>query len=255
MIRQAGLSGLPVCGHTSLSSFGAIEGGAASLVDAYLEEDCTLVVPSFVYDYFLPAPPGRVIAQNGGAFGEPHERVYHRSGNDISGSMGAVPREILSRPERVRGRHAHNSFAAVGPLAEAIISSQTALDVYAPLAEMARRGGHIVLMGVGLARCTALHWAEQLAGRNLFRCWGYDEDGSIEEAAVGSCSEGFVNLADAVAPYERRVTAGSSLWRILPLREAMEAAARAIRDNPEITRCAQPGCRRCADMAAGGPVL
>jgi hypothetical protein len=35
----------------------------------------------------------------------------------------------------------------------------------------------------------------------------------------------------------------------------VEAAAAAIRADPEITRCAAPDCRDCADAIAGGPIL
>jgi hypothetical protein len=34
----------------------------------------------------------------------------------------------------------------------------------------------------------------------------------------------------------------------------VELAAAAIRDRPDITRCARPSCERCEDALLGGPV-
>ena len=33
--------------HSSLASFGRVEGGAAAVVQAFLDEGCTIVVPAF----------------------------------------------------------------------------------------------------------------------------------------------------------------------------------------------------------------
>jgi len=46
-IRELGLSGRPVCVHSSLRSFGIVTGGAETVVQAFVEEGCTLLVPTF----------------------------------------------------------------------------------------------------------------------------------------------------------------------------------------------------------------
>jgi aminoglycoside 3-N-acetyltransferase len=55
-IRRLGLPGQSVCVHSSLRSFGHLVGGADAIVDAFLAEGCTLLVPSYSF-HFLVLPP------------------------------------------------------------------------------------------------------------------------------------------------------------------------------------------------------
>ena len=143
---------------------------------------------------------------------------------------------------RARGNHPLNSLAAVGPSARELIAGQAPLDVYAPFRELARLNGYVVMMGVDLRTMTALHLAEQMAGRTLFRRWASDYGGAVVEAECGGCSRGFNGIEPALRPVERRETVGNSLWRIFPIADALERASAAIRECPEITRCAVGGC-------------
>lgn len=260
-ICDLGLAEQIICAHTSLSSFGHIDGGAEALMQAYLDAGCTLMVPSHHYGFGVPAPKGMDYPQNGQ---DPNEDepalpdplpVYDPSMTMLSSSMGALPRAVVAHKESLRGIHPHNSFAAVGPHAKALIQAQTLMDVYAPLKLAAQMGGQIVLMGVNLNRCTAIHWAEEMAGHNLFRQWHATAKGTIEESCVGSCSEGFHKLDDVVSPFERRTNVGNSLWRIFPLQQTMQAVAKELEQNPAITHCDDPDCPRCRDMILGGPIL
>jgi aminoglycoside 3-N-acetyltransferase len=75
------------------------------------------------------------------------------------------------------------------------------------------------------------------------------------EVEAGGCSGGFGNFEPVLAPLETKETVGASLWRVFPAQATIDAAARAIRQDPMITHCRHPGCGRCRDAAAGGPVL
>ena len=72
---------------------------------------------------------------------------------------------------------------------------------------------------------------------------------------MGSCSEAFENLAQAVSGFEQRVTVGNSLWRIYPIYETVHACADAIKQDAHITHCPNTECEWCNDMEKGGPVL
>lgn len=257
-IRPLNLSNQVLCIHSSLSSFGFVQGGAAAVVDAFLEEGCTLLVPSFTYEYAHPAPEHVRYEHN--AYQPCTEApentpVFDPAADAISCSMGAIPREIVRRPQRVRGMHPINSFTAIGPHARTLVATQTPLNVYGPLEQAAELDAKVILMGVGLSSMTAIHLAEQQAGRNLFRRWHLNADGSIGENCVGSCSEGFESLAPQLLPFEEKTRVGASLWRIYPLRQTLQMASKAIQANPEITRCEDPGCQRCQAMMLGGPVI
>ena len=58
-LRTQRLSGQAVCVHSSLRSFGHVDGGAHAVVMAFLGEGCTLLVPTFT-SAFEVAPPAHL---------------------------------------------------------------------------------------------------------------------------------------------------------------------------------------------------
>lgn len=258
--RKKGLSGKALCVHSSLKSFGRVDGGAQTIIDGLLAEGCTVMVPTFTSEFW--AMPNREKRYRRNAWNYDAlinawkcDRVYTPDTNKLDEVfMGAIPEAVLHMPGRVRGNHPINSFTAVGPLAEDLISGQRPMDVYAPFDVLVKAGGYIVLMGVGLRRMTFIHYAEKLAGRNLFIRWANTSEGMGIEAQVGGCSEGFDRLEPALKPVTRKTVVGSSEWRIFQSEETLDVLVRTLRENPEITRCADPKCSRCGDIIAGGPV-
>ena len=129
--------------HSSLSSFGYVEGGASAVVDALLGTvgpDGTVLVPTF----------------NHGA-----EEIF-----DLHASPshnGAISEAFRHRPEAVRSFHPTHAYAAIGPLAAELCANHLEAGTFtmdSPLGKLARRGGWIILLGVGMNRCTAAHLGE-----------------------------------------------------------------------------------------------
>jgi aminoglycoside 3-N-acetyltransferase len=270
-IRQAtvelGLSGTALCVHSSLRSFGWVEGGADAVIDALLAEGCTVLVPTMTWAYAVRPPPHLRPARNGTDY-EALDRmydanrpagasmVYSPESNDLErGSMGAIPAALLQRWGRQRGRDPMGSFAALGPMAEQLVRDQTPDNPFAPFQELVRLGGSVVMMGVDLDRLTLLHQAEAVAGRNLFMRWANGPHGTPVPVFGGGCSDGFPRLEPFLAHLIRETRVGDSLWRVLPARETLAVAAEVIRAQPEITRCDDKDCDRCEDAIAGGPLL
>jgi aminoglycoside 3-N-acetyltransferase len=264
-VRALGLAAKAVCLHTSLRSFGLVEGGADAVVDGFLAEGCTVMVPSFSAGYGSPGysvpPPTHLRPRRNGTdyqrFSERMGgigRIYAPDTNDIEPGLGAIPRAVVERPARVRGNHALNSFAAIGPKARDLIADQRRGNVYAPIARLGELGGWVVLLGVGLTSMTLLHLAESMVGRRRFVRWANDVDGRPTAWDTGGCSEGFDRFEPFLAPLARETLVGSSRWRAFPAKETAIAAAAAIRADPEITRCSDPTCLRCPDAIAGGPM-
>jgi aminoglycoside N3'-acetyltransferase len=256
--RELGLSGLPLEVHSSLSSFGRVVGGAATVVDSLLAEGCTVVVPAFTSPAYLVEPPEAMRLERNGVDYESFDtagganRVFSPETNDVNTTMGAIPAEVLARPERVRGSHPLCSFAALGQLANRV-REQRPLDVYAPLRILAAKDGWALLIGVDLRSLTLLHLAEEKAGRRLFRRWANGPDGKPMEVEVGSCSQGFRSFEPILAPLGRETVVGESRWVAYPARETVAAAAEAIRADSGITHCGDADCLRCRDAVAGGP--
>ena len=259
-VRELGLSGLPLEVHSSLSSFGRVEGGAATVVDSLLAEGCTVVVPTFTSPAYLVEPPEAMRLDRNGVDYESFNtaggahRVFTPETNDVNTTMGVIPAEVLGRPERIRGSNPLCSFAALGPLADRV-REQRPLDVYAPLRILAAKDGWALLMGVDLRSLTLLHLAEEKAGRRLFRRWANGQDGKPMEVEVGSCSQGFLNFESILAPLACVTLVGESRWVAYPARQSLAAAVEAIRADPGITHCGDADCLRCRDAIAGGPGL
>lgn len=214
------------------------------------------MVPTFTYEMSVPPPAGLALPQNGmDSYWEAQTDVpiYSAESTAVSDDMGAVPKALVQTPGRVRGDHPLDSFSAVGPLAHNLIDGQTGTDVYAPFRSLAKNGGYVVLIGVGLTSMTLLHEAERLAGRNLFWRWAKDRDGGTVSVRVGGCSDGFEALAPALSGLERTHRVGQSLWHVYSVQETLDRAFAAIFAEPSITHCDDAVCSRCHDVALGGP--
>ena len=256
-LQVAGLGQGIVCLHSSLKSFGYVEGGADTVIRAFLDAGCTLLVPTFTANEVLP-PAGRQILQNAwvGLNAESAD-VYDKNSTMVMREMGAIPARLLEMEGHLRSLHPLDSFAALGPLAQDLMERQTLLNVYGPFkAAYAHASAHLLLMGVDLTKATPIHLAEEFSGRRLFRRWARSvDDPTVQEVAVGSCSDGFNNLAPFLSELETHLTVGSSRWRVYPFAAFMDAATAAIKQNQQVTHCANVNCLRCNDGIKGGPLL
>lgn len=261
-ILSLDISGKIIFLHSSIKSFGYVEGGVSAIIEPFLERDCTVVVPTFYYDAIVPPPEGTYYLQNGVDLREPTTFDYHSvrpyTGCDemITPDMGSIPAGVLRRPDRIRGNHPICSFTAVGPEAQRIIADQAPLRVYAPYEKIvADDEAYLLLMGVDLTKATPIHYGESLAGRRLFRRWAKVSAHEYVETENGGCSDGFNNLAPWISSIERRTTVGDSRWRVYPFKPFVYAVSEAIRRNPAITHCENPFCSRCNDAVKGGPFV
>jgi aminoglycoside 3-N-acetyltransferase len=261
-IRKLRLSGRPVCLHSSLSSFGKVDGGATTVVDAFLAEGCTLLAPTFSWGYSVPPPPHLQFRRNAADYAHltrtrtHHERVFDPgSSTEIDADMGAIAEAVLDRAEARRGNHPICSFSAIGPSADRLIEKQAPCDVYAPLEELASNEGHVVLAGVDVTKMTLIHLSEKEAGRVLFRRWANGPDGLPMAVEAGGCSGGFPALVATLSPFLMEQRVGDSLWHCYPASSTLAALTQAIRDDPTITHCPDLTCGRCNDAIAGGPIL
>lgn len=258
---RSGLGDRPLMVHSSLASFGDVRVEPREALGGLLDGDRTILVPSFSWTFGVPRPAHEPpFAQNGieDGFQGPTAgtgRAYMPTCREIDRDMGAVAAALLEMDGAARGMHPLNSFSAAGPDAEVLVAGQTGSDVYAPIRELARRGGNILLMGVGLESMTALHAAEEMAGRRLFRRWANGPDGEAVAVTVGGCSRGFGAFDEVLGEVERREHVGRSVWRVFPAESAIALATSAIQALPERTRCDRDECIRCADAIAGGPYL
>lgn len=144
--------------HSSLSALGRVDGGADAVADALLEAigpNGTLVVPAFTYadphDYPDSIDPAWIF-----------DPASTRSG------MGAVTNAVRMRNGALRSIHLWHSVAAVGPLAQTVVTADgkawaSAWDETSPMAWVFDNGGFILLLGVPYQNLTAVHvWEVEL---------------------------------------------------------------------------------------------
>ena len=96
-VRSLGLPGRVVCLHSSLRSFGHVVGGAETVIRAFLDEECTILVPTFSSGFAVAPPLHLQFERNGwnySAVAPPKHssnRVYTPEVLDIDRDMGAIP--------------------------------------------------------------------------------------------------------------------------------------------------------------------
>ena len=138
--------------HSSLSAIGEVEGGADAVVDALFEAlgpEGTLIVPTFTY-------------------ADPHDypdsinpKWIFDPANTHSG-MGAVTNAVRKRDGALRSVHLWHSVAAIGPLAEKVVTGNdktwaSAWDANSPMAWAFNNGASIMMLGVPYQNLTAIH--------------------------------------------------------------------------------------------------
>ncbi len=260
-LERLGLRGARVVVHTSLSRFGHVEGGAPALAAVFAETFRTLLVPAFNWGQgsALVAPPASEnVARNGidqGFFEslpEPAEPFdAERSG--MVRAMGAVPRAVRERPGALRSAHPLSSWVALGDAARELTSAHDFAAPLAPLERLTAIDGHVLLVGVDLRSCTALHLAEARAGRNPFVRWVLDAQGQHVPVRVPGCSDGFERLWPALAALFAIEQVGDARLASAPAGALVDAAAALLQGQPELSVC-KAECGRCRDAVLGGPV-
>lgn len=257
-LDRQNLSGGVLCLHSSYKSFGPCKNGPATVIEGFRANNTTLLCPSFYYrgGTYPPEGENEKWTNNGidyTTIDRSNPQSYENLPEQIDPSMGIIPKTLLQIPGVYRSCSPENSFAAIGPLAQQLCAVQTNIDVYAPYKEIHRSGvkAFIVLAGVDLTSCTPVHYAEELAGKGLFRRWVLHH-GTPVEICVGSCSEGFEKLAPHTRDLERRFKIGDSTVHVYEFSAFVERVAQVLKQDPGCTACDNPDCLRCREMAAGG---
>ncbi len=138
--------------HSSLSSFGWVDGGADAVIDALLATVApggTVVMPTLTFGPFTPENPPPLFDPGTSA-----------------GIVGRIPEVFRQRPAARRSLHPTHSVAAIGPLADELIAdhelSRTPIGTDGAWGRIAQRGGRILMLGASLRTCTMMHGPEEM---------------------------------------------------------------------------------------------
>ena len=219
--------------HSSLSSLGHVDGGAETVVDAFLDvlgPRGTLAVPTFTLERDLEHGPILDPAR------------------DESG-MGRITEAVRLRPGARRSNHIFHSVAAIG--ADSDMTDHHGPSAWAadgPFWRLHELDGRILLLGVPYLRCTYFHMLEQLV-QVPYRRWVEFEarllepDGALRPL-VTRCfvpEEGFGgnDFNKLGAEMEKRGlvkvgAVGNAVARLFGARDAVLTAVELYRDDTEL---------------------
>jgi len=216
--------------HSSLSSFGHVEGGAEGVVRALLKvlgPEGTLAVPIF-RRYFWEGP----------------DQVWDR---DHSPSlMGIISETVRAWPGARKSHHAPHPIAAVGRLAEDLTERHNRSDFAfdSPFARLLELDAWIVLMGVDYSVCTLIHLLEERC-EIPYRYWVALTGTVVEGGAAARKTYSFMRRREGVGndflPLGERlegeglvnaVLIGKSRVRCFRARDLYDCGLRSLRQDP-----------------------
>jgi len=215
-LSELGLkSGDNIIVHSSLSSFGYVEGGASTVIDALMElltDNGTLVMPSFnhgeAYD-------------NGGIF-------------DIRTTPttnGVIPDTFWRRPDVLRSMNPTHAFAAWGKNAERYTANHHLVDSMgedSPVGLLWKDGGLCLLLGVDYRSNTFHHFVETHTGASCISKRGEIYPVRFDDGSEGTAhtwgwrekncpiTDG-VRYADFMKPYHKQVKIGNAVATLYSL--------------------------------------
>ena len=229
-LRSVGLdAGNIVLLHSSLASFGHVDGGADAVVDAFLDvlgESGTLLVPVF-------------------------------------GALGIITEVVRNRPDAVCSVHPRAAAAAIGGDAEALCSdhwkAETAHGADTPYMRLYEKNGFICLLGVDQDRSTFLHSIEAMLRLPYLTSTAEFTFDSPEGEVTKSWKffpgphRNFIGiehrLRDAGIIQTTRI--GNAVVRLMPARELYDDLVHAGRTAPDLFLCDNPNCNDCIAQRAG----
>ena len=250
-LRHLGLGpGSVIVVHSSLRSFGHVEGGAETVIAA-LKDTVTrdgLVV--------MPVHP---LSMEGHPEASPFDPATS------VGYTGRIPNVFWRQVDVVRSLHPTHSDAAWGDRAEELVADhdrRSAVGRDSPLHRAALWGGQVLQLGVSHGTNTMLHLAQALAKVPYMHVryralWGDKTlvrrpDGTVARVGLPEnewpgCSGGF-GVMDPLLNRRgltRETLIGRCRARVTPAMPMVELAVEKIRKDPCFLLCTRPGCEHC----------
>ena len=213
--------------HSSLASIGSVEGGAAIVIDAFLEtlgNTGTLIVPVF-------------------------------------GDLGILTETVKGRPDAVISDCPKGTVAAIGADAQKICIEHWKADTVhgenSPYLKIAGLGGYVCLLGVDQDRNTTMHSVEallKLPYLNPVSDVVQTPQGKVEkrwEYYPGPHRD-FIGLDKILSASGKMRTGkiGNAVTRLIKSRDLIEILIEAGHSDPAFCLCDNPECADCVTQRA-----
>ena len=215
--------------HSSLKSFGWVDGGANTIIDSAVEAvgpEGTVVVPTFVQRVNGDRAPYAVRRDAWNIDTSPSD-------------VGTITEVFRKRPDAIRSDHCCDSMAAIGAEAEAVMAAhresgprpspwdERAFGHGSPWDWLRERNALYLLMGVGFRVCSLFHYCQAL--------W--------VESRTDAHRDGLKWPKFGFVPVGRRVeaegivtgtTVGTSIWQAFRVAPCVEAVAQILEAEPSL---------------------
>jgi len=249
-LRDLRLGDAPVIVHSSLKSFGPVDGGVETLLDAMTKVFVTIVVPTFTYKTMLTprTGPGNNAITYGTGTDQNRMAEFFTPRMPADRLMGILPETLRKHPHANRSSHPIQSFAGIN--AEKILAAQTLPDPLGPLGVLEEQDGWVLLLGVDHTVNTSIHFAEKLAGRRQFVRWALTPKGVVECPGFPGDSAGFQAIGPDIEKFTRRVQIGNAPVQAVPLKMLFRVVIARIKKDPLALLCQQENCERCNQIRA-----
>ncbi|MBI3920025.1 MAG: AAC(3) family N-acetyltransferase [Armatimonadetes bacterium] len=244
--------------HSGLSDLGHVEGGADTVIDAFLEvlgEQGTLLMPTFTQSFtcFGGEP----------ALGKGF-RPYHPKKS--KGWVGRIPETFRQRDGVLRSAHPSHSVAGVGPLAEPCLKDHREIDPptsrNSPFGKLMDLGGKMVFFGAGLASTTFFHFLEDEMDMPYLApavCQVENDEGNVSAVWVPKHLPGhrdfYRNPGEETKMYRRlledglqisKTTLGFGEVKVMEAQQMYELGMEALKQDRWLMLCEEESCGFCS---------
>lgn len=230
----------------SLKSIGYVAGGAKTVLDSILEvigPEGTIVTDSFVTSFPLPIIFNKQL----------------KTTNEYTKSYaGAFANAILKHPNVIRSSHPIQKFAAIGKLANELMTTHTsesyAYDVLRKMASMNGKnlkiGSDEQVVGVGTTH-VAIGTMGFIQRRRPMGVLVYDRENKIKLFKLnwsGICAEGLINFIQYYREGGAIISEGKVGYaeaKITDMRKTLDIEINILNKQPDFFFCNDPCCDGC----------
>ena len=235
----------PVLAHISLPKLGEIKGGLNTLMGALLSTVDNVMMPTFTFSTLIipeNGPENNLMIYGSGRDSNLNAEVFsHNLPGDAPDNQASEA--LRAYPGVYRSSHPVFSFAGLG--LDVVLVDHPADDLYAPIAELRKLNGWILLLGADPSANFSVHYAEKLAGRKQFTRWAMGADGIIEIPYYPGCSEGFHKINFYMQEELHTVRIADIYLHAMKVDTLLNVAVALINEDAFALLCNTINCPRC----------
>jgi aminoglycoside 3-N-acetyltransferase len=235
----------PVLAHISLANLGEVKGGLSTVMGALLATVDNVMMPTFTHSTMVipeSGPENNLMIYGSGRETNLSAEIFS---HDLPGDApdNEVSEALRGYPGVYRSNHPVFSFTGLG--LDVVLVNHPADDLYAPIAELRKLEGWVLLMGVDPSTNFSVHYAEKLAGRKQFTRWALGTDGIHEIPNYPGCSEGFHKLNYYMQEELHTIRVADSFWHAMKVDILLNVAVALINEDAFALLCNTINCPRC----------